>query len=81
MHLARFGVITGALAAAAAIGIPGWYLGLTANVACVVFASALVTWRRLWRTSGILAAGRGRTALLLVFFAAATARLSDRCPH
>ncbi|WP_157602594.1 CPBP family intramembrane glutamic endopeptidase [Rathayibacter sp. Leaf296] len=86
VHLARFGAITGALAAAAAIGVPGWYLGLTANVACVAFAAALVTWRRLWRTSGILVAWRGRTALLLLVplllevLAWTTGGLEDRAP-
>lgn len=86
VHLARFGVIAGALAAASALGVPGWYLGLTANVACVVFAAALVTWRRAWRTSGILVVRRGRTALLLLVplllevVAWTTGGLEDRPP-
>lgn len=86
VHVARFGVIIGTLAAAAAAGVPGWYLGLTANAACVAFAAILVTWRRLWRTSGILVAWRGRTALLLLLplllevLLWATGGLEDRPP-
>lgn len=86
VHLARFGVITGTLAAAAAIGVPGWYLGLTANLACVAFAALLVTWRRLWHASGILVVRRGRTALLLLVplllevLAWTTGGLEDRPP-
>jgi membrane protease YdiL (CAAX protease family) len=41
-------------------------LGLVANVACVLFAAALVTWRRLWHTSGIFVVWRGRLALVLL---------------
>jgi membrane protease YdiL (CAAX protease family) len=66
VHAARFGVIVGTLAAASAVGVSGWYLGLTANVACVVFAAALVTWRRQWRASGMLVAWRGRTAFVFL---------------
>jgi membrane protease YdiL (CAAX protease family) len=67
VHAARFGIIVGTLAAAASVGVSGWYLGLIANVVCVLFAAALVTWRRQWRASGILVAWRGRTALLFLF--------------
>jgi hypothetical protein len=87
VHLARFGVIVGALAVAGALGVSGWYLGLAANAACVLFAAALVTWRRLWRVSGILVAWRGRSALLLllpllaeVLLWAVPAGLEDRPP-
>jgi membrane protease YdiL (CAAX protease family) len=66
VQAARFGVIVGALAVAPALGISGWYLGLAANVACVVFAVVLVSVRGLWRTSGLLVAWRGRTAALLL---------------
>ncbi|WP_306366557.1 hypothetical protein [Nocardiopsis sp. CC223A] len=41
--VARFLVISLALAAAPLIGITGWYMGLFANAVCVVFAVALVT--------------------------------------
>ncbi|WP_158685218.1 CPBP family intramembrane glutamic endopeptidase [Microbacterium halophytorum] len=52
IQLARFGVIVGALAVAPMVGVSGWYAGLFANVACVLFAVALVTVLGLWRGSG-----------------------------
>ncbi|AZI59000.1 CPBP family intramembrane metalloprotease [Nakamurella antarctica] len=66
IHLARFFVIIGALTLGPLVGISGWYLGLAANVACVIFAVSIVTARKLWRTSGILVAWRGRLALLFL---------------
>jgi membrane protease YdiL (CAAX protease family) len=66
VQAARFGVIMGALAIAPVLGISGWYLGLAANVACVVFAVVMVSVRGLWRTSGLLVVWRGRTAALLL---------------
>lgn len=66
VHAARFGVIMVTLAVAPLLGISGWYLGLAANAACVIFAAALVTGRKLWRASGILVAWRGPRALLLL---------------
>lgn len=42
------------------------YLGLAANIACVAFAAAPVTVRRLWRTSGILTAWRGPASVVLL---------------
>lgn len=66
IHAGRFGVIIAALAAAPLLGISGWYLGLAANVACVIFAVVLVTGKKLWRTSGILVGWRGPRALLLL---------------
>jgi hypothetical protein len=66
IHLARFCVILATLALAPLVGVSGWYLGLTANVACVVFAVVLVSVRGLWRTSGLGVAWRGRRALLLL---------------
>jgi hypothetical protein len=66
VHVARFGVILLALAVGPLLGVSGWYLGLFANVLCVLFAATLVTLRGLWRVSGILVAWRGRTAALLL---------------
>lgn len=66
MHALRFGVIMAALAVAPLLGIAGWYLGLAANVACVLVAVVLVTLRKLWRTSGLFSLWRGRTAVLLL---------------
>lgn len=66
MHVLRFGVIMGALAIAPIVGISGWYLGLAANVACVIFAVVLVSVRGLWHESGLFSLWRGRTALLLL---------------
>ncbi|MCY7289475.1 MAG: CPBP family intramembrane metalloprotease [Cryobacterium sp.] len=66
IHLARFGVIMATLVFAPLFGISGWYLGLAANVACVVFVAIVVTARGLWRTSGVLVLWRGRIALLLL---------------
>lgn len=66
VHLARFAVIWITLAVAPLFGISGWYLGLAANVTCVIFAATLVTVRGLWRTSGILVAWRGPMAILLL---------------
>jgi membrane protease YdiL (CAAX protease family) len=56
-----------ALGVAPLVGVSGWYLGLFANVACVLYAVVLVTARRLWRTSGILVGWRGpRAAIILL---------------
>jgi membrane protease YdiL (CAAX protease family) len=66
VHVLRFGVIMGALAVAPLVGISGWYLGLAANVVCVIFAVVLVSVRRLWNRSGLFSLWRGRTALLLL---------------
>ena len=66
VHAARFGVIMVTLVVAPLVGISGWYVGLAANVACVIFAVALVTVKKLWRASGILVAWRGPRALLLL---------------
>ncbi|WP_426188172.1 CPBP family intramembrane glutamic endopeptidase [Microbacterium sp. TWP3-1-2b2] len=66
VHLLRFGVIMGALALAPLLGISGWYLGLAANFACVIFAVVLVSVRGLWHRSGLFSLWRGRTALLLL---------------
>lgn len=66
VHVLRFGVIMGALAFAPLLGISGWYLGLAANVACVLFAIVLVTVRGLWRVSGLFSVWRGRTAALFL---------------
>lgn len=66
VHLARFAVIWITLAVAPLFGISGWYLGLAANVTCVIFAATLVTVRGLWRTSGFLVAWRGPMAILLL---------------
>ena len=62
VHVARFGVILLGLAAAPLLGVTGWYAGLLVNVLCAIFAAALVTWRGLWRSSGLLTAWRGWTA-------------------
>lgn len=56
----------GALALAPLLGISGWYLGLAANFACVIFAVVLVSVRGLWRPSGLFSLWRGRNALLLL---------------
>lgn len=56
----------GALALAPLLGISGWYLGLAANVACVIFAVVLVSVRGLWSRSGLFSLWRGRTAALLI---------------
>ena len=76
-----------ALVVAPIFGVSGWYLGLTANIACVVYAAVLVTVRRQWRTSGILVAWRGPGAavILLVLVAevlawAVPAGLENRPP-
>ncbi|XUK62791.1 CPBP family intramembrane metalloprotease [Plantibacter sp. RU18] len=66
MHLLRFGVIMGALSFAPILGVSGWYLGLVANIVCVLFASVLVTARGLWRVSGLFSMQRGRTAALFL---------------
>lgn len=66
VHLARFAVILLALGVAPLLGVSGWYLGLAANVACVIFAVVLVTRLGLWKNSGILVAWRGRTAGLFL---------------
>ena len=66
VQVARFAVLMLALAVGPLVGITGWYLGLFATGACVLFAVILVTARRLWGTSGVLVAWRGPRALLLL---------------
>lgn len=66
VHVLRFGVIMGTLAFAPLVGISGWYLGLAANVGCVLLAVVLVTVRGQWRTSGLFSLWRGRTAALFL---------------
>ena len=66
VHVVRFGVIIGTLSLAPLLGISGWYLGLVANVACVLLAVVLVTVRGLWRVSGVFSVWRGRTAALFL---------------
>ncbi|WP_445441875.1 CPBP family intramembrane glutamic endopeptidase [Clavibacter sp. km1a] len=66
VHVLRFGVIMAALALAPRLGITGWYAGLAANVACVLFAVALVTVRGQWRASGLLRLRASRSALLFL---------------
>ena len=56
----------GTLAFAPLLGISGWYLGLAANVACVLLAVVLVTVRGQWRASGLFSLWRGRTAALFL---------------
>ncbi|CAL9477967.1 hypothetical protein SUDANB121_02991 [Nocardiopsis dassonvillei] len=69
--VARFLLISLALAVAPLIGITGWYMGLFANAVCTVFAVVLVTWLGLWRASGLLTLWRSpRAALLVLPFAA-----------
>lgn len=66
VHVGRFAVLILTLFVAPIFGISGWYLGLTANVACVVYAAVLVTVRRQWRMSGILVAWRGPGAAIIL---------------
>lgn len=66
VHLARFAIIWVPLAVAPLVGISGWYLGLAANVTCVIFAATRVTVRGLWSKSGILVARRGPKAVILL---------------
>lgn len=66
VHVLRFGVIIGSLSFAPLLGISGWYLGLFANIACVVFAIVLMTARGLWRASGLFSGSRGRIAALFL---------------
>jgi membrane protease YdiL (CAAX protease family) len=73
VHAARFAVIVLALWVAPLLGITGWYMGLFANAVCAVFAIALVTYFRLWRTTGFLTASRGRVAILLLLILIAEA--------
>ncbi|WP_228507084.1 CPBP family intramembrane glutamic endopeptidase [Plantibacter sp. VKM Ac-2880] len=66
VHVLRFGVIVGALALAPLLGVSGWYVGLFANLVCVLLAVVLVTVRGLWRVSGLFLLSRGRTAALFL---------------
>lgn len=66
VHLLRFGVIIGTISLAPLLGVSGWYLGLVANIACVIFAIVLVTVRGLWRVSGLFSVWRGRVAALFL---------------
>lgn len=48
----RFALMLATLEAAGLVGVGGWYLGLTANVAATIYGVVLMTRRRLWRGSG-----------------------------
>jgi CAAX protease family protein len=87
VHLGRFLVMAAVLEVAGALGVRGWYLGLTANVAVTGYAVVLVTRRRLWRAIGATTAWRSwaaaLTALPLLAEAlswALPAGLRDRAP-
>lgn len=75
VHVARFGVILLALWLAPILGIDGWYQGLFANLLCVAFAVALITWRGLWPTIGITRLWAGRTAAIVLVVLLAEALL------
>ena len=66
MHAGRLLVIVATLAVAPMAGITGWYMGLAANIACVIYAAVLVTVRHQWRSSGLFVAWRGPLPLLLL---------------
>ncbi|MFB2581311.1 CPBP family intramembrane glutamic endopeptidase [Herbiconiux sp. P15] len=66
VHVLRFAVIMGALAVAPLLGISDWYMGLFANVACVILAVVLVTVRGQWSASGLFSLWRGKTAALFL---------------
>ncbi len=66
MHVARFAVILFGLWLAPLVGVTGWYLGLFVNVMCAVYAVALVTYLKLWKSVGFLTLWRGRSSLLLL---------------
>jgi len=68
VHIGRFAVLLLALLVAPIFGISGWYLGLAANIACVVYAAVLVTVRRQWRASGVFVAWRGLGAAIILLF-------------
>ncbi|MDQ3554078.1 MAG: CPBP family intramembrane metalloprotease [Chloroflexota bacterium] len=60
----RFVLMVVTLQVAAAAGVGGWDLGLVVNVVVALFAAALMTRRRLWRSSGFTTAWRSRLAAL-----------------
>ena len=69
VHVARFAVILFGLWLAPLVGVTGWYLGLFVNVLCAVYAVyavALVTYLKLWKSVGFLMLWRGRSSLLLL---------------
>lgn len=66
VHVARFAVILFGLWLAPLLGVTGWYLGLFVNVLCAVYAVALVTYLKLWKSIGFLTLWRGRSSLLLL---------------
>ncbi len=72
-QLGRFGVIVLGLALAPLVGIFGWFAGLFVNALCCLYAAALITGSRSWRSIGFLTPWRGWVAalLLLVPFAEA----------
>lgn len=66
VHIARFLVILAAIWVAPLVGVTGWYIGLFANIACVLFAVVLVSALGMWRRSGMFRPWRSWTALLLL---------------
>lgn len=64
IHLFRFGLMWATLELAGLVGIPGWYQGLTVNVVLCIAAAALMTRRRLWRSTGMAVAWRSRLAVV-----------------
>jgi membrane protease YdiL (CAAX protease family) len=67
VQLIRMGVIVGCAWLAPTLGIRGWWVGLFVNAVCCLYAAALMTWLKLWRSTGFLTLWRGRAALLLLF--------------
>ncbi|MFC7374223.1 CPBP family intramembrane glutamic endopeptidase [Brachybacterium sp. GCM10030267] len=64
LEVLRFLVILAALAIAPLFGITGWYMGLFANVLCVVYAIVIVSVLGLWRDQGVLRLWRSPWAAL-----------------
>lgn len=66
VHLGRFAIMLLVSEIALLVGVRGFAVGLTVNVAVTVFAAVLMTRRRLWRSSGALTRWRSWLTLAAV---------------
>lgn len=64
VQVGRFVVLFAAVTVAPLVGVSGWYIGMTANVACTAYAVVLMTRRRLWSVVGWSWRPRGRASVL-----------------
>ena len=64
VQAARFALIVALANLLPLLGVSGWAIGFVVNIGCAIYAVALMSVSRLWRSSGMLTLWRSRTAFL-----------------